>query len=69
MELKIVVEECEEGGHTASVPFLPGCISEGDTYDETIENIKDAVNLYLRAVTKETDLLRSEKRRVVGIAI
>ncbi|MBU0568158.1 type II toxin-antitoxin system HicB family antitoxin [bacterium] len=69
MEFKIVIEECEEGGYTASVPFLPGCISEGDTYEETIENIKGAVNLYLRAVTKETDLLRSEKRRVVEVAV
>lgn len=69
MELKIVVEECEEGGYTASVPFLPGCISEGDTYGETIENIKDAINLYLRAVAKEADLLRSEKRRVVEVAV
>ena len=69
MEFKIILEECEEGGYAASVPFLPGCISEGDTYKEAIENIKDAIKLYLNAVAKETKLLRSAKRRVVEVAV
>jgi predicted RNase H-like HicB family nuclease len=69
MEFKIILEECEDGGYTALVPFLPGCISEGDTHDETIKNIKDAIKLYLQAVAKEAELLRSAKRRVVGVAV
>jgi predicted RNase H-like HicB family nuclease len=49
----VVLEEAEEGGYTASVPALPGCISEGDSYEEAVANIKDAIQLYLRAVAKE----------------
>jgi predicted RNase H-like HicB family nuclease len=47
MELKIVLEEQEEGGYTVFVPALPGCISEGDTSEEAIKNIKEAIMLYL----------------------
>lgn len=58
MKYTIVLEEADEGGYTVTVPTLPGCISEGDTYDEAVENIKDAIGLYLRAVGKEIDELR-----------
>lgn len=47
MELKILLEEQEEGGYTVIVPSLPGCISEGETVDEAIKNIKEAIMLYL----------------------
>ena len=42
-----VLEPTEEGGYTVSVPFLPGCISEGDTLEGAVENIKEAVVVYL----------------------
>lgn len=47
MKLKIVLEPSEEGGFTAYVPSLPGCISEGETKEETLENIREAIELYL----------------------
>jgi predicted RNase H-like HicB family nuclease len=47
MELDIVLEKQEEGGYTAYVPSLPGCVSEGDTREEAIKNIKEAILLYL----------------------
>ncbi|MEN9626237.1 MAG: hypothetical protein RL557_565 [archaeon] len=47
MELKIVLEEQEEGGYTVFVPALPGCISQGETVEDAIKNIKEAVLLYL----------------------
>ena len=46
MKLTIVLEPQEEGGFTAYVPSLPGCISEGDTKEEAIENIKEAIELF-----------------------
>ena len=54
MKLKIVIEPSEEGGYTAYVPSLPGCISEGDTVEETTANIREAIELYLEPV--EDDL-------------
>lgn len=46
MKLTIVLEPQEEGGFTAYVPSLPGCISQGDTKEEAIKNIKEAIELY-----------------------
>lgn len=40
-------EEAEEGGFTATVPDLPGCISEGETLDDSLANIRDALALYV----------------------
>ena len=42
----------KEGGYTVNVPVLPGCISEGDTLEEALENIKDAVEGYLKVLAK-----------------
>ena len=40
MRIKIILEPSEEGGYTAIVPSLPGCISEGDTKGEALKNIR-----------------------------
>lgn len=42
----------EEGGYTVTVPSLPGCISEGETIEEALENIKDAVEGYIHVMAK-----------------
>ncbi|MFQ5951063.1 MAG: type II toxin-antitoxin system HicB family antitoxin [Candidatus Geothermarchaeales archaeon] len=47
MKFKVVLEPAEEGGYTAYVPSLPGCISQGDTKEEALKNIKEAIELYL----------------------
>jgi predicted RNase H-like HicB family nuclease len=46
MPHEIVLEPCEEGGFTATVPALPGCISQGDTREEALANIREAIELY-----------------------
>jgi predicted RNase H-like HicB family nuclease len=50
MKLKIVLEPSDEGGYTAYVPSLPGCISEGNTADEALANVREAIDLYLEPV-------------------
>jgi predicted RNase H-like HicB family nuclease len=50
MRFKVVLEPSEEGGFTIYVPALPGCISEGETEQEALENIKEAIELYLEPV-------------------
>ena len=45
--LRIVLKPGEDRGYTVYVPSLPGCISEGDTREEAIENIREAIELYL----------------------
>ena len=43
----LLTEDAEEGGYTVAVPLLPGCVTEGDTLDEAIDNAKDAIHVYL----------------------
>lgn len=43
MKIKIVVHEAEEGGFWAEVPAIPGCATEGDTMDELMVNLRDAI--------------------------
>lgn len=42
-----IFDPAEEGGYTVTVPALPGCLSEGDTFEEAKKNIQEAVELYL----------------------
>ncbi len=50
MKLKVVLEPSDEGGYTVYVPSLPGCVSEGDTEEEALVNIREAIELYLEPV-------------------
>ncbi len=61
MRVRVVIHPAEEGGFWAEVPALPGCITEGDTREEAIKNIREAIRLYLRAVTREHILLKKVK--------
>ena len=47
MKLKVVLEKSDEGGFSVYVPSLPGCISEGNSEEEAINNIQEAIQLYL----------------------
>jgi len=47
MRIRVILEPSDEGGYTAYVPSLPGCISEGETIEESLANIKEAIELYL----------------------
>lgn len=45
----VIIEKDEEGVFIASCPALPGCHTQGDTYDEALDNLKDAINLNIAA--------------------
>ena len=53
MRLKIVLEVSDEGGYTVYVPSLPGCVSEGNTRDEAMQNIREAIDLYLEPIDED----------------
>ncbi len=67
MKLKIILEPSEEGGYTAIVPCLPGCISEGDTKEEAIKNIREAIELYLEPV--EDDQIFTPNAETIELAV
>jgi predicted RNase H-like HicB family nuclease len=53
MKFEVMLEKSDEGGYTVYAPSLPGCISEGDTKKEALNNIKEAIELYLEPVEDE----------------
>ena len=67
MKFQVVFEPSDNGGYTVYVPSLPGCISEGDTKEEAITNIKEAILLYLEPV--EDDLVADEGTTVQEIEV
>jgi predicted RNase H-like HicB family nuclease len=58
---KVILEPNEDGGYTVYVPILPGCISEGDTREEALSNIKEAIELYLESLEEDGEPIPSEK--------
>ena len=50
MRIRVILEPSDEGGYTVYVPSLPGCISEGETIEESLANIREAIELYLAPV-------------------
>ena len=67
MKLRVVLEPSDEGGYTAIVPALPGCISEGDTRKDALTNIQEAIRLYLEPVDDDETL--APDAEVVEIAL
>jgi predicted RNase H-like HicB family nuclease len=67
MKIKVVVHEAEEGGYWAEVPAIPGCATEGDTFEELLQNLYEAVEgcLSVDIASPQT----GDKDRVVEIAI
>jgi predicted RNase H-like HicB family nuclease len=43
MKLKVIVHEVEKGGYQAEVPAIPGCATQGDTFEELVENLYDVI--------------------------
>jgi len=66
MELNIILEK-QEKGYTVYVPSLPGCISQGETKEEAINNIKEAILLYLEPDENELITYKEGERSKVII--
>ena len=61
-----VFELNEGGGYTVTVPALPGCITEGDTFEEAAKNVKEAATLYLETVPPSwLDEIKNSERGVI----
>jgi len=67
MRFKVVLEPSDEGGFTVYIPSLPGCISEGETVEEALQNIQEAAELYLEPV--EDDWVLEEQALVKEIVL
>ena len=67
MKLKVIVHEAEEGGYWAEVPAIPGCATQGDTFDELLKNLYDAVEGCLSIDVKDIQISATDK--VLDIAV
>ncbi len=70
MKFKVIIEEDQEdGGYVVSVPALPGCYSQGDSIEEALENIKEAIELYLELDEEEIELREGKRKRIVEVVV
>ena len=60
MRYTVVLEQESDGGFVATVPVLPGCVSQGDTREEALKNIREAIDVYLEDCSKVGDPIPTE---------
>ena len=66
MKIKAIVHQAEEGGYWAEVPALPGCITEGDTWEEVTLNLKDAIEGWLEVAN---EISSTEESQAIEISL
>jgi predicted RNase H-like HicB family nuclease len=67
VHLKVVLEPSDDGGYTVTVPALPGCVSEGDSKEDALRNIREAIQVYLEDVP--ADSVHSERAVIEEIVV
>jgi antitoxin HicB len=65
MRQVILIPDMEDGGYTVEVPSLPGCISEGDTVEEALANVRDAIRGYIELLEEDGLPVPSEHEHAV----
>ncbi len=66
MEYTILIHRAEEGGYWSEVPLLPGCYSQGETIDETLNNTKEAIEAHLMALKEDGVAVPVEESLFIG---
>jgi len=66
MKLKVIVHEAEEGGYWAEVPAIPGCATQGETFEELLKNLYEAVEGCLSVAVEK---IETTAGRVIEIAV
>ena len=67
LNYRVIVEQDEDGVFVAQVPSLQGCYTEGDTYEEVMKNIEDAIKLHLRARKATINISDDTGTEFVGV--
>lgn len=67
MKVKVIVHEAEEGGYWAEVPAIPGCVTQGDSFEELLSNLYEAVEACLSVDVQNVTL--SDKDKIMEIAV
>ena len=67
MDLKVIIHKADEGGYWAEIPALKGCVSEGDTKEEVLYNIKEAAQGWLKVTAERFELSKDDQLTVVSL--
>ncbi|MDE0219433.1 MAG: type II toxin-antitoxin system HicB family antitoxin [Spirochaetaceae bacterium] len=67
MKIKVVIHQAEEGGYWAEVPSIPGCVTQGESFEELLKNLYEAIEGCLSVDVDDIPL--SKKDRVIEIAV
>ena len=67
MKLKVIVHEAEEGGYWAEVPAIPGCATQGETFEKLLQNLYEAVEGCLSVDMRDIPVAKKDK--VLEIAV
>ena len=67
-EYEVFLEAAEEGGYVVTCPTLPGCVSEGETREAALANIKDAIQCYLTTLRRHGGALPRVETEIVEVA-
>ena len=67
MKIKIIIHEAEEGGYWAEVPAIPGCATQGETFEELLQNLYEAIEGCLSVDIESIET--NERDKIMEIAI
>jgi predicted RNase H-like HicB family nuclease len=66
---KVIIEECEEGGFYAECPAFPGCHVEGESYEETIAEMKEAIKTFILDYMSRNEEFPSDNFLIASVQI
>ena len=66
---KIIIEECEEGGYYAECPAFQGCHVEGDTYEETVREMKTLITGFIEDFKKNNEKIPSDNYSIASLKV
>lgn len=69
IDYSVIVHEAEEGGYWVEAPALPGCYSQGETLDDALDNVKEAIALYLDALMDDNMHIPMDSDVVFHVAV
>jgi predicted RNase H-like HicB family nuclease len=69
LQYTIVVQKAEEGGYIAFAPFLPGCMSQGDTFEEVEKNIREAISGYIAVLKEDGEEIPMENQDKIAATV
>ena len=69
MDCSVIVHEAEEGGYWVEAPALPGCYSQGETLNDALDNVKEAIALYLEALMDDDRRIPMDSDEVFHVTV